>query len=216
MADGHDRRFGELPLPQTVAAAAALRRLTGMLLSLELPHPTVEVMLHQFERWERELEPALPADPQPRMIADGTDRRLYLQHAFDVGSFNPAFPTYRFDTIEPTVASGTVTFPVVFEGPPGLVHGGVLGLFFDCVIQHHSCAAGMAGKTRSLSITYRRPTPLSSELRFDIERSHDDRGITATAFLSLGGEVLCTGTADTVALPPERLAANRFGRRRSG
>ena len=216
MADGDDRRFGELPLPQTVAAAAALRRLTGMLLALERPHPTVEAMLRQFEDWERELEPALPVDPRPRMTADSTDRRLYLQHAFDVGSFNPAFPTYRFDTIEPTAASGTVTFPVVFEGPPGLVHGGVLGLFFDCVIQHQSCAAGMAGKTRSLSIAYRRPTPLDTELRFDIERSHDDRGVTATARISLDGEVLCTGTADTVALPPERLAANRFGHRRSG
>ena len=54
MADGKDQRFGELPLSQTVAAAAAIRRLTGMLLSLEHPHPTVDAMLDQFARWESE------------------------------------------------------------------------------------------------------------------------------------------------------------------
>ena len=87
-------------------------------------------------------------------------------------------------------------------------------MFFDCVIQHQSCVVGAAGKTRTLTVTYRRPTPLDTDLHFDIERVHDERGITATARLTLDGEVLCTGTADTAALPPERLSASRFGRRR--
>jgi len=82
------------------------------------------------------------------------------------------------------------------------------------VIQHQSCVAGVAGKTRSLTVAYRRPTPLNTELRFDIARSHDERGISATGRLTLDGEVLCTGQASTVALPPERLAPNRFGHRR--
>ena len=216
MADGEDRRFGELPLAQTVAAAAAIRRLTGMLLSLEQPHPTVDAMLGRFAQWEGELASAVSSDPRPRMREDTEDRRVYLQHAFDLGSYNPCFPEYHFCEIGPETARGTVTFPLVFEGPPGLVHGGFLGVFFDCVIQHHSCAVGAAGKTRSLMVTYRRPTPLDTELEFDIDRSHGERGITATARLTLDGEVLCTGAADTVALPPERLAAGRFGPRRKG
>jgi len=219
MSSGEDRRFGELPLPQTAAAAAAIRRLTASVLSLEHPHPAVAEILEQIAEWERELEPALPPDPRPRLSAysdtDTDTKRLYLQHAFDVGRFNPCFPEYDFDVLETDTASGRVTFPVVFEGPPGLVHGGFLGVFFDCVIQHQSCAAGMAGKTRSLTVTYRRPTPLDTELRFDIARSQDDRGLTSTARLLLDGEVLCTGQAATVALPPDKLTANRFARRRA-
>ena len=67
-----DRRFGEQPLEQTIAAAAAIRRLTALLLSLERPHPTVDTMLAQFADWERELAGAVPPDSAPRL---GSRRR---------------------------------------------------------------------------------------------------------------------------------------------
>lgn len=139
---------------------------------------------------------------------------MYLQHAFDVGTYNPCFPQYRFDHLGDETASGSVTFALAFEGPPGLVHGGFLGVFFDCVTQHQSCAAGVAGKTRSLTVRYRRPTPVLTELAFDVARVETERGLTSTARLSLDGEVLCTGEVDTVASPPDRLAGSRYGRRR--
>jgi hypothetical protein len=208
-------RFGEKPLAQTVAAAGAMRRLTGLLLAIENDHPTVEKMLAQFARWETELASAVPPDSAPRIgdDPDGT-RRLYLDHAFDIGAYNPSFPEYRFDRIDADIASGSVTFPVVFEGPPGLVHGGFLGVFFDCVTQHHNCATRLSGKTRSLTVKYRRPTPLHTELGFTIERTEDERGLTSTARLLLGDEVLCIGVAETVALPPEKLTGARYGARR--
>lgn len=214
MADSGERRFGEQPLAQTTAAAAAIRRLSAMVLSLEHAHPTVDAMLRQFADWERELAADVPVNHEPRLDTDDSGKRIYLQHAFDIGGYNPCFPEYRFDDLGPDAATGGVTFPLVFEGPPGLVHGGFLGVFFDCVTQHHSCAVGKAGKTRSLTVTYRRPTPLETPLRFDIARSEAERGIVSTARLLLDGEVLCSGEAATVALPPERLSANRYGRRR--
>jgi acyl-coenzyme A thioesterase PaaI-like protein len=214
MGDDEDRRFGELPLAQTVTAAAAIRRLTGMLLSLEQPNPTVDAMLAQFADWERELAPTLPVDSRPRMSTDDDSKRIHLQRAFDIGDFNPCFPEYHFDEISAETASGRVSFPVVYEGPPGLVHGGFIGVFFDCVIQHHSCSVGRAGETRSLTVSYRKPTPLNTELHFDIARTEREGGITATARLTLGGRVLCVGEADTVSRPAERLVASRFGQRR--
>lgn len=215
VATNDDRRFGEKPLAQTMAAAAAIRRLTGLLLSLEHHHPTVEEMLAQFARWEEDLAGAVPADNAPRLESDDTDsRRVYLGHAFDIGAFNPCFPEYRFHHLNQQTASGTITFPLVFEGPPGLVHGGFLAVFFDCVTQHQNCAVALSGRTRSLSVTYRRPTPIETELRFDIVRSQLDRAITSTARLLLGDDVLCTGEFNAVASSPDKLSPYRLGKRR--
>jgi hypothetical protein len=209
-------RFGEKPLPQTVAAAGVMRRLSSVLLSIENDHPAVDDMLARAAEWEAQLAAATPPDLTPR-IGDDPDglRRLYLDHAFDVGAYNPAFPEYSLQVCDddPDTATGTVTFPLNFEGPPGLVHGGFLGVFFDCVTQQHNCATRLSGKTRSLTVKYRRPTPLHTELTFDVERSENERGLTSTARLRLDDEVLCIGLVETVALPPEALAAAGFGAR---
>jgi hypothetical protein len=210
-----EARFGEAPLAQTVAVAGALRRISSLLLSLEHAHPTVDAMLTKFSEWETELAAAAPADNAPRIGEVPDDpRRVYLNHATDIGAYNPCFPEYRFDHLDAEKAGGTVCFPLVYEGPPGLVHGGFLGVFFDCVIQHHSCVTGLSGKTRSLAVAFRRPTPLLTELRFDIVRSQSERGVCATARVLLDGEVLCTGEVDTLASPPDKLTGFRFGRRR--
>lgn len=209
-------RLGEQPLAQTVAAAGAIRRLSSLLLSLEHPHPAVDEMLARFAEWEGRLATAAPFDSAPRMGTDDDgDRRVYLDHATDIGTFNPCFPEYSFDHLDADTASGWVNFPLLYEGPPGLVHGGFLGVFFDCVMQHQNCVTGLSGKTRSLRVTFRRPTPILTELRFDIVRSQRDRSITSTARLLLDGKVLCLGDVDTVASPPERLAGYRVGKRRA-
>jgi hypothetical protein len=215
MADGDTARFGEQPLAQTVAAAGALRRLAGILLSLEHQNPRVDAMLAQITDWENELAGAASPNSTPRIGADGADtQRVYLSHAFDIGAYNPAFPEYEFDRIDAESAEGRVTFPVVYEGPPGLVHGGFLAVFFDCVIQHQNCATALSGKTRSLNVTFRRPTPILTELRFDIARAEVDRGVTSTARLLLGDEVLCIGEVNTLALSPDKLTGFNFGKRR--
>lgn len=210
-----DAKFGEAPLAQTVTAAGAMRRLSSLLLSLEHPHPTVDAMLAKFAEWEGELTSAAPTDNAPRIGETPDDpRRVYLNHATDIGAYNPCFPEYRFDQLDAEKAGGVVCFPLVYEGPPGLVHGGFLGVFFDCVIQHHNCVTGLSGKTRSLLVNFRRPTPVLTELLFDIDRSQVERGIASTARLLLGDEVLCTGEVTTLASPPEKLTGFKFGRRR--
>jgi len=209
-------RFGEAPLAQTVAAAGAIRRLSSLLLSLEHAHPTVDAILTQISDWERELSAAVPPDSAPRIGSnDDGSRRIYLDHATDIGAFNPCFPEYHFDHFDAETASGRVAFPLVYEGPPGLVHGGFLAVFFDCVMQHQNCLAGLSGKTRSLKVTFRRPTPVLTDLRFDIARSEVERGITSTARLLLDDEVLCIGEVNTLAQTPDKLTGFRFGKRRA-
>ena len=96
-----DAKFGEAPLAQTVAAAGAMRRLSSLLLSLEQPHPTVDVMLAKFDEWESELAAAAPTNSAPRIgEIDDDPRRVYLSHATDIGAYNPCFPEYSFDHLD--------------------------------------------------------------------------------------------------------------------
>ena len=208
-------RFGEQPLDQTVAAAAAMRRLAGMLMSLEHPHRAVDEMVERFAAWESELAEAMPMDMSPRMGAAATDsQRIYLDHSRDVGRYNPCFPEYRFHHISDETSYGTVNFPLVYEGPPGLVFGGFIAVFFDGVTQHQNCATGRSGKTRVFNLRYRRPTPVLTDLRFEVERSTHDSEVTSVARLTLDDEVLCSAEVSAVSVPADRLITTQFGTRR--
>ena len=101
----------------------------------------------------------------------------------------------------------------MYEGPPGLVHGGFPWASSSTVSfsTTKNCVTGLSGKTRSLVVTFRRPTPVLTELRFDIARSEGEGGITSTGRLFFDDEVLCTGEVNTLASRPEKLAGTRSG-----
>lgn len=197
--------FGAGPLPQAGRAAGLLRRVTGLLQAVEDDDEAVDRLIADLERAEAELAAVVPADPAPRVgPAVGGDGRLYLDHARDVGAFNPMFPEYAIEVAaDGGRATGTVTFPLAYEGPPGLVHGGFLALLFDCVVQHHNCDVGVAGKTTSLALRYRRPVPLLAPLAFELDRVAADGRIRSTGRLRRaddpGGRVLCEAEVDAVA-----------------
>ncbi len=191
--------FGVAPLDQTKAAAARLRRITGLLLAAEDDDPAVDRLLAALEQAEAELTPKGPVDPRPRVgpAAEG-DGRVYLDHGRDVGAFNPGVPEYDLAVDGPT-ATGTVTFPIAYEGPAGFVHGGFLALFADCIAQHHNCEVGVAGKTVSLTMRYRRPAPLLNGLTVAAERRTEDGRIHSTIRLLDGDRLLCEAEVEAVA-----------------
>jgi hypothetical protein len=207
--------FGVEPLPQALVVAPLLRRVAGLVQSLEHADPAVAQLVEDLRAAERALARVVPSDPTPRLGPDARDdQRPYVDHSRDVGAYNVCFPEYAI-VVDGRHASGRVTFPLVFEGPPGLVHGGVLATFFDCVVQHHNCDVGVAGKTTSLTVEYHRPTPIEMPLTFVIDRQTDGRRITSQARLVLGNDVLCAATMDAVAgdlsrlprVPPRRTAS---------
>lgn len=206
-------KFGEEPLEETQRYAALARRVTSLVLQLETPSPVVAELNALLERFESELSALAPADSRPRIGADcDGEGRLYLDHSGDVAAFNPVFPHYTL-RVDGDRASGSVRFPLLYEGPPGLVHGGFLAVFFDQVMQHHCCELGLAGKTTRLEIQYSAPTPLLAPLRFEIERKTEERRIESTARLH-AGDVLCA-SATMRAVAGRRDALPAFGRRRT-
>ena len=191
--------FGAEPLPQTMTAAALLRQVTNIVLALEDHDPEVDRLIADLRRAEYRLRARVPAEPVPRVgAAVSGDGRIYLDHARDIGAFNPCFPEYYL-VADGDRALGSVTFPIAYEGPPGIVHGGFLALFFDCAVQHHNCDVGSAGKTTSLALRYRRPAPLLTPFTFDIERSQAGGRIRSVGRLLAGDRVLCEAEVDAVA-----------------
>ena len=95
----------------------------------------------------------------------------------------------------------------MYEGPPGVVHGGFLAVFFDCVLQQLNCDMGQAGKTRSLALRYRRPGPDPHRARTAAaHRTIADGSIHSSGELRLDGTVMCAAEmtavlGDRAALP---------------
>jgi acyl-coenzyme A thioesterase PaaI-like protein len=183
--------FGEAPLPEHLEFAAAVREVTGKVLALEHASDDVRRLTAALAEVSARLDALLPADLRPRIGATpGDDQRVYIDHSRDIGDYNPFFPPYELRCADDR-AEGTVEFPLAYEGPPGSVHGGFLAVLFDCVLQQLSCDMGIAGKTATLSVRYRRPTPLRTPLRIEATRELAEGRIRSRAQLFHDGELLC-------------------------
>ena len=106
-----------------------------------------------------------------------------------LGLYNPLALPIEMEW-QPPLAVGRATFDTPYEGPPGCVHGAVLAAAFDQVINIANIHSGTAGPTRTLSLEYKKPTPLGAPLVFEgwVE-SVDGRKITSRALVRHAGEV---------------------------
>jgi uncharacterized protein (TIGR00369 family) len=131
------------------------------------------------------------------------------------GPGNPVAPPMVATDSPDGRATGRVTLGKPHEGPPGLVHGGVVATLLDHVLARALRAAGRGGMTATLTVTYRRPVPLGVPLVATAEAgATDGRRTTASARLVAEddpGTTLAEAEGVFVALRPER-AADIFAR----
>jgi uncharacterized protein (TIGR00369 family) len=127
------------------------------------------------------------------------------------GPGNPVAPPMVATHSPDGRATGRVTLGKAHEGPPGLVHGGVVATLLDHVLARAVRAAGRGGLTATLTVTFRRPVQLGVPLRATAELTgQDGRRTTATARLVAEddpGTTLAEAEGLFVALRPERAAA---------
>ena len=60
--------------------------------------------------------------------------------------------------------AGAMTLPAPYAGPPSTVHGGVVAMVFDELLGVCAVANGVGAMTGTLTVRYRRPTPLDHEV----------------------------------------------------
>jgi uncharacterized protein (TIGR00369 family) len=174
----------EVPIEELEAVAGAARELAGRLLAQTRG-------LHDI---------ATVDDPE-------TGERWYSPV---YGPGNPVAPPMVATHTPDGRATGRVTLGKPHEGPPGLVHGGVVATLLDHVLARAVRAAGRGGLTATLTVTYRRPVRLGVPLLATAETGEvDGRRTTARARLVAEddqGTTLAEAEGLFVALRPERAA----------
>ena len=124
-----------------------------------------------------------------------------------LGLANPLAPPLRA-TAEDGMIVGRVRFGSAYEGPPGCVHGGYVAAAFDEVLGLTQSLSGQVGMTANLSINYRRPTPLHTDLRFEGRlEGVNGRKVTTTGVLLAGDDVTAEASGLFVTVSAERFAS---------
>lgn len=95
----------------------------------------------------------------------GADPHAFFDHSPILGRANPLAPPIDL-WAEDQVMHGRATFDAAYEGPPGCVHGGYVAAAFDEVLGAAQSFGGQPGMTGRLTVHYRSPTPLRTELTF--------------------------------------------------
>jgi acyl-coenzyme A thioesterase PaaI-like protein len=84
-----------------------------------------------------------------------------------IGRANPVAPVFESRIGEDGTVAGTVRFDLQHVGPPYRAHGGVVASVFDQVLGIAAIAGGSSGFTGSMTVRYKKATPLREELRFE-------------------------------------------------
>jgi acyl-coenzyme A thioesterase PaaI-like protein len=134
-----------------------------------------------------------------RFRHDGTRGRNWGNTV--MGLRNPIAPPLHIHSDRKGRAWSDFSLGAPYEGPPGLVHGGVIALMLDQVLGHAVSTSGRPGMTGTLTITYRQGTRLG-DLRCEawVDRREGIKTWGKGQILNPAGEV--TAEAEGVFILP--------------
>jgi acyl-coenzyme A thioesterase PaaI-like protein len=211
-AGGGDGAAPRLASPERVRLAAATRRLLDAVVSVPADDATLAAATAATDDVADRL---LAADPRPAgesRARRGRSQGDYLPFSPFLGPAHPAAAPFAWEFVDGRfVARGVLG--AAFEGPPGYVHGGWVALMFDEALGVANASAGHPGMTARLTVRYRRPTPLDTELRLEAwTTARQDRRIRAAATLHAGTQ-LCAEADGLFVDPSAERALEYFGER---
>jgi uncharacterized protein (TIGR00369 family) len=189
------------------ALGAALRELVDAAVRTEVPIADLEKATAAAQEVTALLSADLREVHEIASVDDPQTAERWYSPVYGPGS-PVAPPMVVEDFPDEGRCVGRVTVGKKHEGPPGLVHGGVLAILLDHVLARSARAAGHGGLTATLTVTYRRPVHLGVPLLVTGQLgSVEGRRATATARLVAEddpGTTLAEGEAVLVALRSER------------
>jgi acyl-coenzyme A thioesterase PaaI-like protein len=150
--------------------ADAGRLVIERMATTDAPHAVIERAAELIEAAARELDGhghTRRYEGFAESANAGGSPSPHFDHSPVMGMANPIAPPSRIETggDDRTIILH-IRFGSAYEGPPGSVHGGVVAATFDEVLGMTQSLSGEPGMTGTLSVKYRRPTPLHRDLRF--------------------------------------------------
>ena len=185
--------------------ASAMRLVIERLVRSDAPEDELSIAADQLEGYAERLatHPRLTRYEGFAETANAGDTGAFFDQSPLIGLANPLAPPIAIRATGERSAEGRVTFGSAYEGPPGCVHGGFIAAAFDEVLGFTQSLTGSPGFTGTLTIVYRKPTPLHTELRFDGEIvGQERRKIFARARVHAGD--LLTAEADGIFISADR------------
>jgi hypothetical protein len=185
--------------------AAVMRRITSAMVGANLTetdiHAAAVTLADVADDLEHRAGPGRRRRSQP-------DPAGHPQEFFPtspvVGFANPISPPVVVESVEGGLA-GMAWFDYQYEGPPACVHGGVIAMVFDEILGAAIIAAGFPAVTGTLTIRYRRPTPLRTPLRLEARcTDHQGRKVHARGAIYHEGSLMAEADGVFIQLVPER------------
>lgn len=195
--DGESATAGShLPLNQV---AAALRRIGAVTIGQPLEDDDVSAAAAQLAHVADQLESAAADSKRnrrtpPQAGFPGVHPQDHFPTSPMIGYANPISPPVEVWAVHGEDGQreirGRVTFDYPFEGPPTCVHGGVIAELFDELLGLSNILAGKGAMTGTLTVRYRRPTPLLAPLELAARHTgQDGRKVYAWGGLYHEGEL---------------------------
>lgn len=208
---------GEPAVEAAREVGEAVRRVIERLTATSAPP---EVLADAAERLDQVLALLQPFDSVRRYEGSSEASGLSHDRAFfdwspQLGLSNPLAPPIHV-AVEDGIIVGTARFGIAYEGPPGCVHGGYIAAAFDEVLGLTQTLSGKVGMTGTLSVRYRRPTPLYVDLRLEGRvESVNGRKVLTAGCLMAEGQLTAEATGLFITITPEHFNSRAAQRERS-
>lgn len=172
--------------------AAALRKINEALMDMDAKEEDLLAAAASADAFAARLEETRTGHQQWGFAESSTapSTRVMLDRSPLIGLGNPLAPPLSFRA-EGDRVLGTGSFGLQYEGPPGHVHGGFVAAALDELLGMAQTLSGKPGMTGTLTVRYRRPTPLHRELTFTAWVNRVEGRKIFTEGTIHAGETLC-------------------------